>query len=854
VRCAAGRRARHHALAWRSAAVFVLALLLGQARVQAQTLDDVALRAQGDDMLARITFNARVRLLEVTPATAATLFRVSFELVAADEAVLNQTTEESRRVAASGEVPEFTLLYAPRRASRVRQLTLQLRSAASITARQGPSAAAIDIVFAGAARRGAPAAAPAPAGAATAAPTDKRYAITLQSVPVTELDKLTPVPNRYDRYEIFGSNSVVDGVTRFDVNLGYFATQDEAEAVRRGALDRFPQAVVLDLAQRRESMLRAAAGDNRVAAPAAAAPAAAASDTARAEPPAAAAAPAAVAAPQVEQRAGELMARAKEALAARRHDAAIDSLNQLLLLPPNSQSQEAQELIGLAWERADDPRRARVEYELYLRLFPQGEGAQRVAQRLASLEGGPVGASSAAAPAGAASGAADAGAAAPSAAGRRITGNIAQYYYGGKARSKSLVNLAAGIDQQTLTRTTESAIVTSADLGARYATDESETRVVLRGTGSTNLQSDSHSQSLLSAAYVDYRRSESGLAVRVGRQSAISGGLLGLFDGVSLTYPFKPGWKVDLMGGVPANPLVSAPSERLLAAMVEADGILDRWGGDVYIIDQTTQGIANRRAVGGELRYSDERISGYSLLDYDVLFRKLNALSLQGSFQAPAQTTVTVLLDARKAPSLQMTNALISSGAASLKTLLQVQSLDEIRSAALATSANARQALISISRPISEKWQLAVDLRYSEIGALPAVGDFEATPATGGQYGATLQLTGSNLYSSRDINNFNLSVLNTPFFKGALISYNNLTGLRDNDLTLEPSIRLYTQRDDQGIKVYRITPGLRASYRLSRRASLLGETIVEHSKTEGLLNHDTTNSIFFYLGYRYELF
>ena len=73
-------------------------------------------------------------------------------------------------------------------------------------------------------------------------------------------------------------------------------------------------------------------------------------------------------------------------------------------------------------------------------------------------------------------------------------------------------------------------------------------------------------------------------------------------------------------------------------------------------------------------------------------------------------------------------------------------------------------------------------------------------------------------------------------------------------ITLEPSLRFYTQHDNQGVKLNRISPGLRASYRLSDRASILGESIVEHSRTNGPANHDTTNSIFFYFGYRYELF
>jgi hypothetical protein len=299
---------------------------------------------------------------------------------------------------------------------------------------------------------------------------------------------------------------------------------------------------------------------------------------------------------------------------------------------------------------------------------------------------------------------------------------------------------------------------------------------------------------------------------------------------------------------------VSAPSQRLLAAVVEVDGILDHWGGNAYIVDQTSEGFTNRRAVGAEVRYSDERLSMYSLLDYDTEFRKINATSLQGSFQAPGQTTITVLVDQRRAPSLALTNALISSGATSLSTLLQMQTLQQTRDAALATSATAKQGLISVSRPMSEKWQAAVDLRYSQIGALPAVGNFEATPATGAQYGLSLQLTGSNLYSSRDINSFNVTALTTPLFKGTQVSYSNLTGLSDNTITLEPSISFYSQRDTQEVRLLRITPGFRATYRASRRTSLLGEAIVEHSTLDGPTNHGTTNSIFFYLGYRYELF
>jgi hypothetical protein len=437
----------------------------------------------------------------------------------------------------------------------------------------------------------------------------------------------------------------------------------------------------------------------------------------------------------------------------------------------------------------------------------------------------------------------------------KFSGTISEYYFGGKSRNQSLVTLVSGIDQSTLTKSTQSALVTNLDLGARYTTDESDVRAVVRGTGSANLSAESNNSSVLNAAFVDYRVKSSGLAVRVGRQSPINGGLLGLFDGLSLTYPVKQGVRVNLMGGVPASALVSSPNERMYAGMVEADSIIfQNLSGDMYILDQTTQGITNRRSIGTEVRYSGERGSIYALLDYDQLFSAVNALSLQGSIQGPAQTTFTLLLDRRRAPSLQLTNALISTGAESLKVLLQTQSMDDVMLAARQTAAQADQAMLSASKPISEKWQLTGDIQYSAIGALPAVGNFDATPATGAQYGLSMQLTGTNLYSKRDINNFNMSVLSTPLFRGVQLAYNNLTGFDDNKFTLEPSLRLYTQQDNQGVNMRRVSPGLRGSYNVSKKISVMSEGLLEHSTNEGPTNSATTNSLFFYVGARYELF
>ncbi len=715
-------------------AALVLAVQVG-----AQTLAEVSVTVQGDDVVAHVGFSGSVRLVQQTPPTPSEFFQFQVELLAPDETSLTQRTADSRRVAGTAATPEFALMLNVTPNRTTRQMTLQLTQAASVRARQGRSPDVIDIVFTGYALVHAAAL---PSG-------QKPVGAALQP------DLAMPVP----------------------------ATTP----------------------------------------------------------------PATVASPEVEARAAELMATAKDALSKGRNDSAIAQLNQLLLLPPNSTTQDAQEMIGLAWERSGDLGRAKMEYELYLKLFTVGEGAQRVAQRLASM--------------GAAPGRSDTPAQAAELekakqGGLKYTGSIAQYYFGGKSRSQSLVNLDSGIDQATLTKTTESALVSSLDLGARYTTEESDVRVVLRGTGSANLSTESRNESTVSAAYVDYRQISSGLALRLGRQSAINGGLLGMFDGLSLTYPVRPGLRVNLMGGVPANPVITAPSERLYAALVELDSILTNLNGDMYIVDQTTEGITNRRALGAELRYSDEHGSLYTLLDYDQILNAVNAFSVQGSVQGAGQTTYTLLLDSRRAPSLLMTNALISTGDPSLSSLMQRLnlSLDEVALLAKSTSAQARQILFSASRPISEKWQATGDIRYSDVGELPAVGNFEATPATGGQRGLSLQLTGTNIYSKRDINNFNLSFLSTPSFRGTQLAYNNLTGFDDNRITVEPSLRYYVQNDTLGSRMSRITPGLRGSYTLSKKTSVMGELMIERSTNEGPTNQDTTTSAFFYFGVRYELF
>ncbi|MCX7241251.1 MAG: hypothetical protein NTU86_12505 [Burkholderiales bacterium] len=811
-------------------AVACLVLLLAGVGAAAQTIDSLDWVQAGDRVVARITFGANVRFLRQAPSALSDLLQVSFDLSAADDTSLSPAMQESKRLAARGPLPAVTLTYAPMTAARTKVLNLQFGKRVQVLAKQGPDAHTIDLEFVSIEGQ-VGSLAPLPAMAQETK--DRQYAIVLQTSQAQDAGEAVRVPAMLQDYVVFSMPLPAPDQGKQALAVGYFKTQEEADVVRTRILSRFPDAKVLAL--------------NPPAAPVVASPSqpsAPPPSPASSLPPARAEAaepPVHTDSAQHHPEAQDLLAQARKAMSEQRYRDAVDILNRALLLPPNPATQESQELIGFAWEGLRDFGRARIEYKLYQRLYPNTDGAQRIAERLETLGSGEVTAAVASADARGTSG-------------FSYSGGISQYYYGGSSKSDSLVNISAGIDQNTLSQTNQSALVTSLDLTGRYRGETSETRLVLRGNSSSNFVATSKAQSSLNAAYVDYRNLNNRLGLRVGRQSAIAGSMFGLFDGVSVSMPVAGDFKLSGSVGVPANMLVSAPSQQLLGVMLEADNLFERWGGSLSLVDQRTEEISDRRALGMEVRYFGEGMSVFSQLDYDLNFEKINAFTLQGSMQGPMDTSITLLVDDRKAPSLQLSDALISSGATSLKTLLQLRSLAEVQDLALGTAAQARQAMLSVSRALSPKWQSSADIRYSEIGELPAVGNFQAMPATGAQYTFSMQLTGSNLYSSRDINGFNLSFLNSASAQGTQLSYNNLTGFLDNKAAVEFSLSLYTQTDNASTKVNRISPGVRLSYKLSERASIMGETIYEQSTTEGLTSHDNSSAYFFYVGYRYDLF
>jgi len=807
------------------AALVAAALLIvaGIPNAIAEVLGIVEAFPERTDAVVRINFGVRVQFLRST-FVADDSAEIIFQIISID--VPQSPVEERRLLEPTATFPGVTVTYPSNQNVTQRRILVQFSRPVKFRIRPLGNLA-IDLVIPGAAKDVVKR--PTPGEQVVPGIEEAGFAVRLESYSTKDARLEKPVPSEFQDYAVFSSQSLRDGKTQYEVLLGYFSTAEAAERARRRLLQRFPNAEVVSLTKRKEEALQAAA---------AATPA----PTPESVPPAPTTPPAAptLAAADVETRAAELMASGRKALDAGNNEAATESFNQLLILPPNRYSQEAQELIGVARERSGEIAKARAEYELYLKLFPGTEGAERVRKRLAGLE-------------------------APAAPGeprpverpplRIVTGTVSQYYYGGNSKVDSAFNTPTGPGTSSFSTTDQSTLVNTADIVGRYRTSESDSRLVFRDTYQLSFLSSSSSFNRTNAAYYEYRGLQNPLSARLGRQTGLSGGLPSRFDGGILGYGIGTRWRVNIVGGVPVE-YPSIDSKRYFyGANVDFEGLAGAWNGNLYFVEQRVDGILDRRAVGSEIRYFDTTRSLYALVDYDVSYDVLNTTLLQGTWQWENGTTVNILYDRRRAPTLTTTNAIFGQPTTSIDALLLTLTEDQVRQQAKDVTATATQALIGITKRLGEKWQLGGDARLTNVGALPATVVngilIPAQPSTGDIYSFTGQLIGTALYSSRDTSILGTTYLTGPTYYGWLYSLNNRSLFGDR-WSIEPSFQYYRQKDNIGLTLERWTPALRVSYRILESVSLESEFTWENSKTVGPTSSEETKRNFYYIGYRWD--
>lgn len=547
-----------------------------------------------------------------------------------------------------------------------------------------------------------------------------------------------------------------------------------------------------------------------------------------------------------DEKAKALMVEVKEALQSGANFKAITALNQLLELPANVYTQDAQEWAGIVRERSGQPDKARLEYESYLKLYTTGPEVERVKQRLAKLpakavEKAPV-------------------VAEKKGAQTETYGSLSMYFYHGASSNDTTTTdtVTNQLTQSAFSTTDQNSLNTNVDVSTRYRSDEYDNRLVFQDTFIKNNLAGQVSRNKLYKAYFQIKNKKADYSALIGRQSALGGGVVGRFDGVSAGAGFMSSFRGNIVAGRLADTSSTAPPTEpvFYGASVDIEGSPEGgWSGSLYAINQTLESVADRKAVGTELRYYETNKSVFALLDYDTLYKAVNTALLQGSMNLESGMAINFMIDHRKTPSLSTRNALNGATVTSLKDLLLATGMSEtaLRDLARARTATANLAEFGITQPLNDQWSVGGDIKLSNVSSMPASGttDVEGilpfSQGTGNEWTFTGQLIGSNILALRDISVLGVSRITSDLINAQSAFASNRSVI--TSWTLDTSLRYYRQ-NNLGITTSRLTPSFKVTYALRERTNLEFEGSLERNSSSGNGTSSTTTRKFVSAGFR----
>lgn len=507
-------------------------------------------------------------------------------------------------------------------------------------------------------------------------------------------------------------------------------------------------------------------------------------------------------------------------------------LTRLIEYPEHGRRAEAQELLGLARERSGQLAHAKAEYEEYLRRYPDGAAAGRVSQRLAALttlDSRPR---------------VDAVAASANAMDWEAFGGWSQEY---RYDSMSIDDGTVSIDLPN-----QSILLNDGDFALRGTGERITVQARLNAGYLYDLSSEGPgNRTRIGYAYAEVSDRVFGLSGRLGRQSTHDGGVLGTFDGLNLGWRPAGDWRVGLVGGSLVESTYDPPSSDRQFVSVSANwsGAADGLEMGPYVIDQTYQGVADRRAVGASLRWFAPGRTLVGLFDYDTDFGAVNMAMMLGTFELPGHWTLTGTIDHRKSPFLTTRNALAGQPVQSLAELLTLLGESGVRALAEDRTAEADTVSLGVSRPLGERFQWSIDLTGTEFSGMPASGGVPAIPGTGIDLSLGAQLIATSLIRAGDMTIFGLRRYDGSTSSVTSLSASARYPLRGG-LRLSPRLRLDQREfDTDGSTQLLISPSLRLDWTW-KRTTIEFEAGGELANRDRPLDTEQTNRYWLSLGYR----
>ena len=490
----------------------------------------------------------------------------------------------------------------------------------------------------------------------------------------------------------------------------------------------------------------------------------------------------------------QLMDLAKRALSEKRFREAAQFYMRILSSKDDKHKQEAQELLGLAREKKGQLAHAKAEYKKYLKLYPEGDGADRVKQRLLALLTARN---------------------APRARMKSKSkddiywtsfGSFAQFFRHDASEADNV-----SIENQSL----ESDLVIS----ARRRSNKYDIKTFMSGNHLYDVDDTTRNKEKLSSLYAEITERQGSYMGRLGRFTRNTDGVFGRMDGVWGNYGINDKLKFNLVAGYPVELTTtnrSIKDKPFYSVGLYAGTFKQQWDYNVYYFNRDVESMTDRQSLGGELRYIGAKQTAFALLDYDVYFSKLNSLFAVGNWRFPQNSLINLTVNYRMSPLLMTTSALQGQGTTSIDTLKQTYSEEQIKQFALDRTAVYKSLTLSGNRELTKKYSFNGEVTVSNLSSTQASAGVEATPETGNEFFYGVQLIGLNLYSSTDTSIGEVRYEDTNNYNKYKLSAS--TRWRNkNKWSYRPKLSYEIRENTDGSEATKIVPSMRIDYRYTRK-------------------------------------
>ncbi len=554
--------------------------------------------------------------------------------------------------------------------------------------------------------------------AATDPVADKGYVINLSSrkIPI-DFAKIAPIPIA-DGKQLYTTQTSLEGQVWHRLRLGFYQTATDAQSALKEIRHYYPKAWIdhddggeksriLSLGKPLDESLikgsRLPARDPTQSAPS--------------------------------EKTERMISKAREVMTAGDYPVAIRLLTAVLEEGDTTHHQEALEMLGLAREHNRQLTHAGSIYGHYLELYPEGDAAERVRQRLAGVVS------------------ADAMPREKLRELKKVESEDPWELYGSLSQNYRFSGLASDFSD-TDDAASQSSLSTGFDLSASRDFGDYEIRGELSTSHTKDFRDATADDASLYEIYMEAMAADDGWLGRLGRQRLNSSGILNRFDGAVAEFQTQENTRVGVYAGIPVestSDLFIRGDKHFVGANAAFEGVIENWDFNLFIIDQRVHGLVDRRAIGGEARYFDPTKSLFGLIDYDIHHDLLTTTMLQGSWALDDDTRLYSTLDYRTSPFITTSNALTGQTVSSIDQLKTLFTASEIRQLAKDRSAESRTVSFGGSKSLSEHLQVSADLTASNTSGTPASGGVDATEATGTEYYLTLQSISNNILKEGDV-------------------------------------------------------------------------------------------------------